>query len=493
MTPSGDDALLVDLGAPTAGELHAAAAAVRVRTGAVCVAGHSSVLVIGDVSSSEIATAVRSAIESPIEAVRPAVHTIGVDFSPDYALDLREVAERAGMATDELVQRLMTIRFRARYLGFRAGFAYLDGIPSGWTVPRRATSREHVPAGSFAIAAGMAGFYPEDSPGGWNLLGRTSEKLWDPWRAPPATIVAGDEITVVAAPFRESHAQLDVPRSGGRAIARVTRAGQMTLVVGGPDDERYRWGIAPGGAFDAELAAAANAAVGNRPDAKLLECTLVGPELVFDADAAVAWRGPDTSLQLDEELLSVSDARRFIVRAGSALRIGRIGGVRGWLAIAGALADPGAPFAVSPYRLRSGDQLDSADSGSPGGTVELSRAGDPHLLGAIAGPHFAGDGDIESIERNEWTVTPAIDRVGVRLRSDRGAGAASGDLASCGLHFGNVQWHPNGELVIMGPEHPVTGGYLLPLTLRSSERWKLAQLAPGARVRFAVERRSITP
>jgi allophanate hydrolase subunit 2 len=55
------------------------------------------------------------------------------------------------------------------------------------------------------------------------------------------------------------------------------------------------------------------------------------------------------------------------------------------------------------------------------------------------------------------------------------------------MQCGTVQLHPDGSLMVMGPDHPVTGGYLQPMTVISSERWKLAQLSPGGRVRFVVQ------
>ena len=61
------------------------------------------------------------------------------------------------------------------------------------------------------------------------------------------------------------------------------------------------------------------------------------------------------------------------------------------------------------------------------------------------------------------------------------------DLPSIGMQFGSLQLHPDGSIVAMGPEHPVTGGYLQPMTVLWSERWKLAQLAPGERVRFVAQ------
>ncbi|MGV2341407.1 MAG UNVERIFIED_CONTAM: allophanate hydrolase subunit 1 [Planctomycetaceae bacterium] len=77
---------------------------------------------------------------------------------------------------------------------FCAGFPYLAGLPEVLHLPRRATPRLTVPAGSVAIAGGLAGIYPQASPGGWHLLGRTSLSLFDPRKSPPCLLQTGDEV-----------------------------------------------------------------------------------------------------------------------------------------------------------------------------------------------------------------------------------------------------------------------------------------------------------
>src|SRR4029078_1596255 len=89
-------------------------------------------------------------------------------------------------------------KLTVRFLGFRPGFAYLDGWPEMWRMPRRATSRNKVPRGSFATAGAFAGFYAVESPGGWNLLGRTAAPLWDPHRDPPNPFAPRGEVEIGA-------------------------------------------------------------------------------------------------------------------------------------------------------------------------------------------------------------------------------------------------------------------------------------------------------
>jgi allophanate hydrolase subunit 2 len=103
--------------------------------------------------------------------------------------------------------------------------------------------------------------------------------------------------------------------------------------------------------------------------------------------------------------------------------------------------------------------------------------GDRHNIAVWPGPHEP------SIREITCEVMPQIDRVGIRLKPLVRLQSPP-DLPSYGMQCGTVQLHPDGSLVAMGPDHPVTGGYLQPMTVMRRERWKLAQLAPGERVRF---------
>lgn len=99
------------------------------------------------------------------------------------------------------------------------------------------------------------------------------------------------------------------------------------------------------------------------------------------------------------------------------------------------------------------------------------------MIRVIAGPHET------PLREVECEVTPQLNRVGIRLKPRNPLPIqAPADLPSCGMQFGTIQLHPDGSLVAMGPDHPITGGYLQPMTVRSDERWKLAQLTPGERV-----------
>jgi allophanate hydrolase subunit 1 len=390
---AGDNAELIELGDVTAEELHAAAARKRQEPGvAAVIPGHSSLYVIWS-----------AAAEPPLSKRRLSPpHSIRVAFN---GADLPELLAR--VTPEEFFARVKTLELTARYLGFRGGFAYLDGWPDEWAMPRRPTSRP-VKRGTFAVAGNVAGFYPIDSPGGWNLLGHTDEHL-------EHAIAPGDVLRI-------------------EPVAYELISSPLATRVVAPNYDNLAHGRPAGGPFDDLAAAVATSAV--RGSVDLLECAMIGPRVRFVRDAVLAWCTPDLAVRVER------------VRAGEERTFGKFdGGLRAYLAI--------------------GDD--------EGEAVRITR-GDRHVIEAIAGPHETG------IRELECEVTPQLDRVGIRLRTTAAVGRPYASLKSIGMQCGTVQLHPDGSVVVMGPDHPVTGGYLQPMTVITSERWKLAQLMPGERV-----------
>ncbi len=84
--------------------------------------------------------------------------------------------------------------YRVNCVGFIAGFPFMSGLPPELATPRRAAPRKEVPAGSVGIGGAQTGIYPRNSPGGWNLIGRTPLRLFDVQRDPPTILQAGDRV-----------------------------------------------------------------------------------------------------------------------------------------------------------------------------------------------------------------------------------------------------------------------------------------------------------
>jgi KipI family sensor histidine kinase inhibitor len=111
--------------------------------------------------------------------------------------DLDDVAVLAACSREEVVARHAAATYVVGFVGFAPGFAYLLGGDERLYLPRLATPRERVPAGSVAVAGPYSGIYPRETPGGWRLLGRTEAVLFDAARTPPALLQPGDRVRFV--------------------------------------------------------------------------------------------------------------------------------------------------------------------------------------------------------------------------------------------------------------------------------------------------------
>ncbi len=212
--PIGDAALLVTLGdavdLETNLQAHRLSAALGFRAASTAglgrpVPGHASVLVPFD---PDIAS--ESAIRDLIEACAAEAPSVGragdgplreitVAYGGTDGPDLVEVAARTGLPEAEVVRLHASIEYRVLVVGFVPGFPYLGLLPEALDLPRRATPRVRVPAGSVAIAGRQCGIYPFATPGGWHLVGRTGATLWDPAADPPALLAPGDRVRFVPA------------------------------------------------------------------------------------------------------------------------------------------------------------------------------------------------------------------------------------------------------------------------------------------------------
>jgi KipI family sensor histidine kinase inhibitor len=117
-----------------------------------------------------------------------------VCYEAEFALDLDEVAKKAGVSPQEVTHRHLSGEYRVLMMGFSPGHAYMGGLDAKLAVPRRASPRAIVPAGSVAIANEQTVIYPYAISGGWNVIGRTPMVLFDATRARPSLLWPGDRV-----------------------------------------------------------------------------------------------------------------------------------------------------------------------------------------------------------------------------------------------------------------------------------------------------------
>ncbi|MGV9803491.1 5-oxoprolinase subunit B family protein [Mycobacterium sp. NPDC003449] len=108
--------------------------------------------------------------------------------------DLDDVAAALGLTVEQVIAAHCGARHRVGFFGFAPGFAYIEGLPDQLQLPRRDSPRQRVPAGAVAIAGRQSVIYPGGTPGGWHLIGSTTEVMWDPAANPPSRLAVGDVV-----------------------------------------------------------------------------------------------------------------------------------------------------------------------------------------------------------------------------------------------------------------------------------------------------------
>ena len=513
VVPFGDRAVLVETVDVTAAHALAAHLEGLVAEGGApgrvdeVVVGFASVLVVlepavgragaGTVADwlSEVTAAPPPAL--PVTTARE--HVLPVVFDGD---DLADVAAALGLPPDGVVALVVDTVLEVAFVGFAPGFPYLTGLPPELAaLPRRATPRTSVPAGSVAVAAGFAAVYPRATPGGWHLLGRTTETLFDAVVPPHARVAPGDRVRfVIADPARGTSGGAAggtaQPADGRRLLAaegpclEVLDPGLATTVQDGGRRGTAHLGVPVAGVADARSSALVNLLVGNDPDAAVLECTAVGPTLRMVGDGHLAVVGPGR-VEVSVGGHPAPDCAVLPVTDGQVVRIGRVGdGLRAYVGVAGGIATPlvlgsrssDVLTGLGAGPLRAGDRLARGTAGRPRGHLDRPRpAPGPTVLRVVPGP----DGHIDGLVDGAWEVGSDVDRIGVRLVGVGGAGVDGGPArASMPMVTGAVQVPPDGRPILLLPDHATVGGYPVVACVASVDLPLLGQLAPGDRVAF---------
>ncbi len=140
----------------------------------------------------------------PTEAAgRQRTVTIPVLYGGEMGPDLPALAERAGLSVEQVIALHTAVEYRVYMLGFSPGFPYLGPVPEAIAAPRLPKPRIRVPAGSVGIAGRQTGIYPQDSPGGWRVIGRTPLTLYNPTWPDPFLVEPGDQVRFVSIDQRE--------------------------------------------------------------------------------------------------------------------------------------------------------------------------------------------------------------------------------------------------------------------------------------------------
>ncbi|WP_345749995.1 5-oxoprolinase subunit B/C family protein [Microbacterium rhizophilus] len=428
--------------------------------------------------------------------------------------DLAEVAGLLGLSEDAVVARHVAATWRVAFTGYAPGFGYLVGDDPVFDVPRRSSPRTRIPAGSVGLAGHFSGVYPRESPGGWQLIGRTGADMWDLRRDPPALLAPGavvrferaDREVVTSAPAPAA------PAHDGPFAVEVVRPGLQLVIEDAGRPGNAALGVSASGAADRRALRRANRAVGNRLDEAAFELAGGGAVLRFRGAGAVAVAGAAMDPVLvrpDGTELPLADGVPAAIEDGDELRLGPAReGLRAAIAVRGGLDLEPALGSLSSDTLAGLGVTEHGGAPLPAGAVVPLRgpAAAPDAVEAVPAPRAAlpvpgavvdlrvalGPRDdwftaagVRTLLGQEWLVTPRSDRVGIRLEGETPLErSVPGELPSEGAVTGAIQVPPDGQPVLFLPDHPLTGGYPIIGAVIDADLDLAGQLPPGARIRF---------
>ncbi|MFG5776587.1 carboxyltransferase domain-containing protein [Comamonas sp. J-3] len=438
--------------------------------------------------------------------------------------DLAEVAQLLGIDVAELVRRHTAEDYSVAFCGFAPGFAYLSGGHASLNVPRRSSPRTKVPAGSVALAGTFSAVYPNDTPGGWQLLGRTEVPMWDLQRNPPALLQPGMRVRFVDAATASVAGAASTDSSAGKtqtssgpAVPATTRSqasmlvrapGLQTLVQDAGRAGQAGQGVSAAGALDQAAMRRANRLLGNAENLPVLEAAAGGLQLQSVGATVVAVTGATGTLKIQASDGCSWFAERNAALAlndGDVLQLGEPAtGVRSYVAVRGGwlveqvlgsastdtLARIGPPALAAGMALAIGDErLAGAVQAPDLAPPVLPQAGDTVVLDVVMGPRtdwFTPEA-VARFAEQRWLVTPQSNRVGLRLAGDEAlVRSITQELPSEGTALGAIQVPASGQPVLFLADHPLTGGYPVIACIASHHIDLAGQVPVGAFLQFRV-------
>ncbi|PKP34030.1 MAG: allophanate hydrolase [Bacteroidetes bacterium HGW-Bacteroidetes-17] len=207
--PSGDSAMLVRFGNEITEkintrvhDLHFMLDELKVKGIIEMVPAYTDLLILYDplkVSYDGLNQIINEEIKKPGKqgTIKQRIIEIPVCYDEEFGSDLAEVSEHTGLSKDEIIRIHSNSKYLVYMLGFTPGFSYLGGMDERIACPRKKIPRQNIPAGSVGIADKQTGIYPIESPGGWQLIGRTPLNLFNPEREEVFLCQAGDQLQFI--------------------------------------------------------------------------------------------------------------------------------------------------------------------------------------------------------------------------------------------------------------------------------------------------------
>ncbi|WP_043971548.1 MULTISPECIES: 5-oxoprolinase subunit B/C family protein [Acinetobacter] len=426
--------------------------------------------------------------------------------------DLAQVAELQGLSVVDVIRKHQQSMWNVAFIGFAPGFAYMSSPDRPFTdIPRLTVPRKKIPAGSLGLAGRYSGIYPKDSPGGWQLIGTTSEKMWDLERQNPALLLPG--MTVHFKDVTHRPTTVNIPQQITSTVEpkqsvplfSITAPSLQMLIQDEGRFNQTKLGVGIAGAMDVSAMHSANRLVGNPTDTPVIEVLNGGLKAKLQHAAVIAVTGAISKIRVkfadgqtadfaSYQLIDLDDGDEFHIQPPTA-------GLRNYLAVRGGIevqpvldsASFDSLAVLGPEPLKLGDTIYQGRvkvtniSINEVAQLNLPKVGDLVELDIVMGPRtnwFEPD-SIDLLCQQEWLVTNESNRVGLRLSgAEPLTRKISHELESEGACIGALQIPPSGQPVLFMNDHPLTGGYPV-IAAVAKHHWDLvAQIPAGCWIKF---------
>lgn len=437
--------------------------------------------------------------------------------------DLALVAEILGCTVQEVIQQHTENEYTVAFTGFAPGFAYMVSNTSQWNIPRRNTPRTRIPAGAVALAGEFSSIYPQASPGGWQLIGITTERMWDLSRPSPALLQPGYRVnfrdvgrhpatislpetgeTEISLPETSDHNMVLTP--GDSCHLEILSVGLLTLLQDLGRVGQAKSGISASGAMDKSALRSANRIVGNSSDQACLEIVSGGFKAIAYGQMLVAITGASCPIEIKTpsgEIFHVNTYQPIDLNDGDEISLGvPVAGIRSYLSVRGGFTVPAILSSrsfdtlsnIGPAPLKMNDKLVvgetsrcAAISISETPAFDMPNRDEIVVLDILFGPRtdWFTQESIDLLSKQIWQVTPQSNRIGLRLNGECSLSRIKlQELPSEGTCMGAIQIPASGQPVLFLADHPLTGGYPVIASVADYHLDLAGQIPVNAKIRF---------
>lgn len=455
---------------------------------------------------------------------------IPVCYDVSLGIDLIEMSLEKKMSITDIIAAHTSKLYRVYLIGFLPGFPYMGIVDESIATPRKKSPRTKIEAGNVGIADAQTGIYPSDSPGGWNIIGKTPLKMFDAKKEYPVFLQPGDDVQfkqISLEQFRELKEESEKTNEKLELSQPSPSTSTLSVIKSGTADSiqdlgRFGFqhlGINPTGVMDRIAAQTANFLVGNVADEAVLECHFPACSIVFHKSILIAISGGDFTPTLDEKEIKLNTP--IYVQRGATLNFKKWkNGARTYIAVKNGFeiekwlgsystnlkANAGG---FNGRNLKKDDQIKvKSDSHDVGLKMKSEKQDDSFFnfhfsifpwhveidnlyafeeIEILVGNDFETltDDSQQKLFSNEFLITMRSDKMGYRLLSDPLIMKNENrSLLSSGVTLGTMQLLPTGQIIILMSDHQTTGGYPKIGHVASASFAALAQTPINKKIRF---------